>query len=57
MPGADLTDMQWMSKFKKKIWFLLFVIDAYKKYLWVVALKDKKGITIVLQLLWLFKKY
>ena len=57
MQGADLTDMQWMSKFNKKVWFLLFVIDAYKKYLWVVALKDKKGIIIVLQLLRVFKKY
>ena len=23
MQGADLTDMQWMSKFNKKVWFLL----------------------------------
>ena len=26
--------------------FLLFVIDIFSKYAWVVPLKDKKGITI-----------
>ena len=44
--GADLTDMQLLSKFNKGICFLLCVIDIYSKYVWVVPLKDKKGITV-----------
>ena len=39
--------MQLISKFNKGIRFLLFVIDIYSKYAWVVPLKDKKGVTIV----------
>ena len=38
--------MQLISKFQKVFWFLLFVIDIYSKYEWVIPLKDKKGITI-----------
>ena len=45
--GADLTDMQLISKFNKGFRFLLCVIDIYSKYAWVVLLKDKKGISIV----------
>ena len=44
--GADLADMQLISKFNKKIRFLLCVIDIYSKYVWVVPLKNKKGVTI-----------
>ena len=44
--GADLTDMQLLSKFKKGIDFLLRVIDILSKYGWVVPSKDKNGITI-----------
>ena len=44
--GADLADMQLISKFNKGFRFLLCVIDIYSKYAWVVPLKDKKGITI-----------
>ena len=44
--GADLADMQLISKFDKGIRFLLCVIDIFSKYAWVVPLKDKKGITI-----------
>ena len=44
--GADLADMQLISKFKKGICFLLCVIDIFSKYAWVVPLKNKKGITI-----------
>ena len=40
--GADLADMQLLSKFKKGFRFLLCVIDAYSKHAWVVPLKDKK---------------
>ena len=45
--GADLADMQSISKFNKGFRFLLCVIDLFSKYAWVVPLKDKKGVTIV----------
>ena len=44
--GADLADMQLLSKFNKGIRFLLSVIDVISKYAWIDLLKDKKGITI-----------
>ena len=44
--GADLADMQLISKFTKGFRFLLCVIDIFSKYARVVPLKDKKGITI-----------
>ena len=44
--GADLADMQLLSKYNKGIRFLLCVIDVFSKYAWVVPLKDKKGISI-----------
>ena len=45
--GADLADMQLISKFNKGFRFLLCVIDIFSKYAWVVSFKDKKGISIV----------
>ena len=45
--GADLADMQLISKFNKGFRFLLCVIDIFNKYTWVVPLKDKKGVSIV----------
>ena len=45
--GADLEDMQLLSKYYKGIRFLLCVIDIFSKYAWVVPLKDNKGIGIV----------
>ena len=44
--GADLADMQLISKFNKGTRFLLCVIDIFSKYAWVATLKDKKGVTI-----------
>ena len=38
--GADLADMQLISKFNKRIRFLLRVIDIFSKYAWVIPLKD-----------------
>ena len=35
------------SKFNKRTRFLLGAIDIFSKYVWVVRLKIKKGITIV----------
>ena len=46
MLGADLADMQLISKFNKGICFSLCVIDIFSKYAWVIPLKDKKDITI-----------
>ena len=45
--GADLADMQLISKFNKRFRFLFCVIDIFNKYVWVVPLKDKKGVSIV----------
>ena len=45
--GADLAEMQLLSKFNKGFRFLLCVVDIFSKYAWVVILKDKKGISIV----------
>ena len=45
--GADLADMQLISKFNKGFRFLLYVIDIFSKYAWVVSLKDKKGVSVV----------
>ena len=44
--GAELADMQLLSKYNKGIRFLLCVIDIFSKYAWVVPLKDKKGISV-----------
>ena len=45
--GADLPDMQLLSKFNKGFRLLLCVIDAFSKYAWVIPLKDKKGVSVV----------
>ena len=44
--GADLADMQLISKCNKAFRFLLCVIDIFSKNSWVVPLKDKKGVSI-----------
>ena len=38
--------MQLISRFNKGFRFLVCVIYTYSKYVWVISLKDKKGITI-----------
>ena len=45
--GADLTNMQSISKSNKEFRFLLCVVNIFSKYAWVVPLKDKKCLTIV----------
>ena len=45
--GADLADVQLISKFSKGFRFLLCAIDIYSIYAWFVPLKDKKGVIIV----------
>ena len=44
--GADLADMQLISKFHKRICFSLYVIDIFSKYAWFFPLKDKKDFII-----------
>ena len=43
----ELADMQLLSKYNKRIKYLLCAIDLFSKYAWDVPLKDKRGITIV----------
>ena len=45
--GVDLADMQSLSKYNKVIKYLLYEIDLFSKYGWVVLLQDKRGITVV----------
>ena len=45
--SIDLADMQLISKYNKGIRYLLCTIDIFRKYAWVVPLKNKTGVTIV----------
>ena len=45
--GADLADMQSLTKYNKRIKYLLYTIDLFSKHAWVVPTKDKKGTSIV----------
>ena len=44
--GVDLADMQLISKYNKRIKYLLCAINLPSKYTWVVPVKDKKRATI-----------
>ena len=44
--GADLEEMELISKFKKGICLLLYLIHIFRKYAWVNSLRDRKRITI-----------
>ena len=39
--------MQSLSKYNKRIKYLLCAIDLFSKYAWVIPIKDKKGVSIV----------
>ena len=39
--------MQSLSKYNKGIKYLLWAIDLFSKYAWVIPIKDKKGTSIV----------
>ena len=51
--GVDLADMHSLSKYNKRITYLLCTIDLFSKYAWVVPIKDEKGTSMVNA----FKKY
>ena len=38
--------MQSISKFNEGTRFLIYAVDIFSKYAWVIVLKDKKGIKI-----------
>ena len=42
--GSGLADIQLISKFNKGRRFLLYVIEIYSKYAWVIPLKVKKNV-------------
>ena len=44
--GVDLADRESQSTYNKEIKYLLFAIDFFSKYAWVVPIKDKKGTSI-----------
>ena len=44
--GAELADMQLISKSDKGFRFLWSATDIFSKWAWVIPIKDKKGITI-----------
>ena len=50
--GVDLADTQSLSKYNKGIKYLLCAIDLFSKHAWVVPLKDKRGLVLVMH----FKK-
>ena len=47
--GVDLADMQSLSKYNKEIKYLLCAIDLFSKYVWVIPIKDKKGVSMLMQ--------
>ena len=44
--GTDLADMQLINKFNK--WVCFSLCAMYSKYAWIIPLKDKKDITIII---------
>ena len=40
----DLADVQWLSKYKKGVKYLLCATNLFSKYAWVLPIKEKKGI-------------
>lgn len=44
--SADLMDMFKLAKYNNEYKYVLVVIDALSKYLWMQPLKNKKGISV-----------
>ena len=49
--GVDLADMQSLSRKNKGVKYLLCVIDLYSKYAFVIPLKDKKELILLMHLI------
>ena len=49
--GVDLADTQLLSKQNNGIKYLLCAIDSFSKYAFVVPLKNKKGIVLLMHLI------
>ena len=45
--GANLANMQIISRFNEEIRFLFCVVDIFSKYAWCFPLKHKEGTTII----------
>ena len=45
--GVDVADMRLLSRQNKRIKYLLYAIDLFSKYAFVVLLRDKRGASIV----------
>ena len=54
--AADLVEMQKFAKLNRGYRYLLTCIDIFSKFVWVIPLKDKKGITIKNALEKIFKQ-
>ena len=48
--GADIADVKLITKFNRKICFLLFVIGLYSKNAWIIFLKGNKCTTITMEI-------
>ena len=49
--GVDFADMQSLSRKNKGIKYLLCAIDLYSKYAFVIPLKDKKELVLLMHLI------
>ena len=45
--GVDLADMQSLNKYNEGNKYLLCAIDLFSKCMWVLPIKNKKGVSIV----------
>ena len=45
--SSDLADMQSLSKYNKGNKYLLCAIDLFSKYVWVIPITNKKGVSVV----------
>ena len=54
--AADLVEMNTLSKFNKGYKYLLTVIDVFRKYGWIVPIKNKIGINVASALKLIFEK-
>ena len=48
--GDDLADMQLIRRFNKRIRYLLCVIDIFRRYSWVVPLREKEELKLLMPL-------